>query len=206
MDEPLDGSKPGGEQLGSERRIRQCSGGGAYNGKGCLFEFNPIEVRALPVKVGAIDGRGASGKQTAPEGGAQQERLNQAAARGGLGSHLPSARTSEQSDANAVGSIEGPERFRLREPIEERGGFIESKIQWLPTEAGGAGNECSSPEQVLYADGIRADRGNLFYEFDDGHIAGDNRSQRNGFGGFAADLDADGIGGPHVLNLQWGTG
>lgn len=128
--------------------------------------------------------------------------MDEGAARSGFGSEIPTAKSGNEGEADAVGGIEGAQGFGLGEKIEERGGLIERDFKRLPAEARGAGDERAAFEQVLNARRLDGDGGDVFDELKKGHVSSDDGREGDGFSGFAADFHADGRGGAHDMTLQ----
>jgi hypothetical protein len=128
--------------------------------------------------------------------------VDEAAAGGGFGSEIPTAEAGDEGDADAVGGVEGAEGIGLWQDIEERGCLIDGEIERLPAKAGGAGDERAALEEILNARGFERDGGDVLDEFENGHIAGDDGRESDGFCGFTADFHADGVGGAHDMTLQ----
>lgn len=132
--------------------------------------------------------------------------MDEAAARSGFRGEFPTAEAGDERDADAVGGVEGAKRFGPWKKLQQRSDLFESELERLPAEAGGPRDERAALEEILDAGGLDGDSGDLFDELAKGHVARDDGREGDGFGGFTADLHSDGVGGAHVMNLQWGSG
>jgi len=164
--------------------------GGMFHG-----EAGEVAVGAVAVGVAGIGGSGGDSEfhQVIPKCGAAEQRPDGAAAGDGFAGNRDRLAAAAQNDLHAPFGGEGQRRIGIGKRGKDLAQGGEIDLPTRPAEAGGAADQRAAEEDFAQARFVFAgDAEDVLDEVANGKLLHDHGSQRDGFGGFRAQLYADG--------------